>query len=348
MPVRARRGRRRLEGSSSRTSVLERLLAGHRALDVGNREIERRPDRRLSAAGLGAAAAVAARAAATARRASSRPEHVQCCECDARGAHHNVLLIVFLAAHPVHYGRRAGAFSHKSMRDVDSRRDSCVSATLTNGSRFAWTAAYSDSIPSRKAAIGFWEGEWMPLTGRRMRRDSPRVRRSQFVGLCLVWHLRCCRRWRRPMRARRPSACTTGSPACRRPRPCSPRWRATSPPAAPPMPPYTAMQNRAFYDVTLKNFATPWTNRDQTVFAPLNDYVATVIGMVRDDVAVRSRAVRRHPLRRPQRLGVPALLAGEQRPLRRTRVAGRRPEGRPGADDAVGGQRPAGRTRRRA
>lgn len=46
----------------------------------------------------------------------------------------------------------------------------------------------------------------------------------------------------------------------------------------------TAMQNRAFYDVTLKNFATPWTNRDQTVFAPLNDYSATVIGMVRDDV----------------------------------------------------------------
>src|SRR5689334_17250089 len=28
----------------------------------------------------------------------------------------------------------------------------------------------------------------------------------------------------------------------------------------------------------------PWTNRDQTVFAPLNDYVATVIGMVRDNV----------------------------------------------------------------
>jgi len=47
---------------------------------------------------------------------------------------------------------------------------------------------------------------------------------------------------------------------------------------------YTAMEHRAFYDVTLKNFAMPWTNRDQTVFAPLNDYVATVIGMVRDDV----------------------------------------------------------------
>ncbi len=45
-----------------------------------------------------------------------------------------------------------------------------------------------------------------------------------------------------------------------------------------------AMANSAFYNVTLKNFATPWTNRDQTVFAPLNDYTATVIGMIRDDV----------------------------------------------------------------
>ena len=45
-----------------------------------------------------------------------------------------------------------------------------------------------------------------------------------------------------------------------------------------------AMDNPAFYSVTLKNLATPWTNREQTVFAPLNDYTATVIGMVRDDL----------------------------------------------------------------
>lgn len=45
-----------------------------------------------------------------------------------------------------------------------------------------------------------------------------------------------------------------------------------------------AMDDPAFYAVTLKNLATPWTNRDQTVFAPLNDYTATVLGMVRDDV----------------------------------------------------------------
>lgn len=43
-----------------------------------------------------------------------------------------------------------------------------------------------------------------------------------------------------------------------------------------------------FYSVTLKNFATPWTNRDQNVFAPLNDYTATVIGMVRDEKDFRT------------------------------------------------------------
>jgi hypothetical protein len=45
-----------------------------------------------------------------------------------------------------------------------------------------------------------------------------------------------------------------------------------------------AMNNSSFYTVTLKNFATPWSNRDRDVFEELNDYTATVIGMVRDDV----------------------------------------------------------------
>ncbi len=45
-----------------------------------------------------------------------------------------------------------------------------------------------------------------------------------------------------------------------------------------------AMNDVNFYNVTLKNFAAPWTNRDQSIFVPLNDYIATVIGMVRDDV----------------------------------------------------------------
>jgi hypothetical protein len=45
-----------------------------------------------------------------------------------------------------------------------------------------------------------------------------------------------------------------------------------------------ATESSGFYNVTLKNFAAPWTNRDQSVFVPLNDYTATVIGMVRDNV----------------------------------------------------------------
>ncbi|TNF39120.1 MAG: hypothetical protein EP315_00260 [Gammaproteobacteria bacterium] len=45
--------------------------------------------------------------------------------------------------------------------------------------------------------------------------------------------------------------------------------------------------NPAFYNVTLKNFAAPWTNEAQDVFVPLNDYSATVIGMIRDDIDFR-------------------------------------------------------------
>jgi hypothetical protein len=50
----------------------------------------------------------------------------------------------------------------------------------------------------------------------------------------------------------------------------------------------TQAHSSQFYTTTLKNFATPWTNRDQTVFAPLNDYTATVIGIVRDDLDFRT------------------------------------------------------------
>ena len=51
-----------------------------------------------------------------------------------------------------------------------------------------------------------------------------------------------------------------------------------------------AIDNKNFYNVTLKNFITPWTNEAQTVFPldlsteeTLNDYTATVIGIIRDD-----------------------------------------------------------------
>lgn len=45
-----------------------------------------------------------------------------------------------------------------------------------------------------------------------------------------------------------------------------------------------AMQHPSFYDVTLKNWVKDWTNEDQTNRVPLNDYVATVVGIIRDDL----------------------------------------------------------------
>ncbi|HZT01073.1 MAG TPA: hypothetical protein VFA39_02275 [Steroidobacteraceae bacterium] len=47
---------------------------------------------------------------------------------------------------------------------------------------------------------------------------------------------------------------------------------------------YATDNAHSFYNVTLKEFVNPWTNRDQSAFVPLNDYTATVIGMVRDKV----------------------------------------------------------------
>ncbi|MFT6436821.1 MAG: hypothetical protein ACJAVI_004893 [Candidatus Azotimanducaceae bacterium] len=48
-----------------------------------------------------------------------------------------------------------------------------------------------------------------------------------------------------------------------------------------------ATEHPDFYRTTLKNFAAPWTNRDQSIFVPLNDYSATIIGIVRDDIDFR-------------------------------------------------------------
>ncbi len=44
-----------------------------------------------------------------------------------------------------------------------------------------------------------------------------------------------------------------------------------------------ALKDPGFYDVTLKNFVAPWTNEDMSPFVSLNDYTATVIGIVRDN-----------------------------------------------------------------
>lgn len=51
---------------------------------------------------------------------------------------------------------------------------------------------------------------------------------------------------------------------------------------------YIAMDDPAFYNVTVKNLAAPWTNEAMTPFVPLNDYTATVIGLVRDDADFRT------------------------------------------------------------
>jgi len=45
-----------------------------------------------------------------------------------------------------------------------------------------------------------------------------------------------------------------------------------------------AMENPAFYNTTVRQLAAPWTNREQTVYVDLNDTIATVVGMVRDDI----------------------------------------------------------------
>jgi hypothetical protein len=50
---------------------------------------------------------------------------------------------------------------------------------------------------------------------------------------------------------------------------------------------YIAMQSPDFYNVTLKNWVSPWTNEEADIFAPLNDYTATVIGITRDDIDFR-------------------------------------------------------------
>ena len=57
---------------------------------------------------------------------------------------------------------------------------------------------------------------------------------------------------------------------------------------------YVAMENKHFYNATLVNFITPWTNEAQAVFPEdmidegiLNDYTATVIGVIRDEIDFR-------------------------------------------------------------
>jgi len=48
-----------------------------------------------------------------------------------------------------------------------------------------------------------------------------------------------------------------------------------------------AMQNSFFYNSTLKNFITPWTNGERSILDELNDYTTTAIGIIRDDYDFR-------------------------------------------------------------
>ncbi len=57
---------------------------------------------------------------------------------------------------------------------------------------------------------------------------------------------------------------------------------------------YVAMNNKHFYNATLVNFITPWTNEARAIFpedidteGTLNDYTATVIGVIRDEIDFR-------------------------------------------------------------
>ncbi len=48
-----------------------------------------------------------------------------------------------------------------------------------------------------------------------------------------------------------------------------------------------ALDSKHFYNLRLKNWVKSWTNEDQTNRVPLNDYVATVIGFVRDELSFK-------------------------------------------------------------
>ena len=45
-----------------------------------------------------------------------------------------------------------------------------------------------------------------------------------------------------------------------------------------------AMESDYFYNLSLKRFASPWTNVDLSPRVELNDYIATIIGAIRDDI----------------------------------------------------------------
>ena len=73
-----------------------------------------------------------------------------------------------------------------------------------------------------------------------------------------------------------------------------------------------ATNDPKFLNDTIRNMAAPWTNRDQSVFVPLNDYTATVIGMVRDDIPFNTILSADILFRRRRDLRRGRLFAGQQ------------------------------------
>lgn len=49
-----------------------------------------------------------------------------------------------------------------------------------------------------------------------------------------------------------------------------------------------ATQDENFLKITIKNMVTPWTNEAGEINAPLNDYTATLMGVIRDDLSFKS------------------------------------------------------------
>ena len=45
-----------------------------------------------------------------------------------------------------------------------------------------------------------------------------------------------------------------------------------------------ALNHKNFINIVMKNWVKPWSNRDQAMRVQLNDYVATILGSVRDDI----------------------------------------------------------------
>ena len=160
--------------------------------------------------------------------------------------------------------------------------------------------------------------------------DTPQVSKLKKVGLACL--LACVASAASANDRDRPSASTIASRACRPAEATLDEMEALvrgDPIGAANI----ATQNPSFYNVTLKNMAVPWTNRDQTVFAPLNDYVATFIGMVRDDVPFNTALSA--DLTYTVQGVTPAASRLEQRSLRQRREQRGQPVDGAAADDAV-------------